>query len=165
MVSFRKFDVLVHGVLNVANHAAEVAAGDIGRNHYLTGHILAVYGVRTGRRTNISHIGKRNLFSCGSIYRQILYALGCATEVVAHLKHKVERALSFVDHRHLPAGKQDAYRLLEFGKRDAIAREHLPLRYYFQLGTLYLLLHIQVGHSFDALDAFLNLVTYQEHTI
>ena len=86
----------------------------------------------------------------------------CALCVV-HFQGEVERLVVFVNRCHGLSGEQHAHSLGKLGERDAVACEEFALGRDLQLRPLYLLLHVEVGHTLDAADFLLDVVAEGIH--
>ena len=134
-------------VLYVIDHTAQVPSPRVGRDDHLALDVLAVDGVGAHGGLHVSHVGEGYLVSVRVVYHQVADMLHAASVVLGGAYHEVEGL----------AG--------EGREGDAVAGEHVALGGNLELGTLDLLLHVEVGDALDSADGAFDPVAYDKHLV
>ena len=165
MVALGQHYLCVHDVLYVIDYAAQVASAGIGRDDDLTLHVLAVDGVGTHGGLHVSHVGEGYLAAVGIVYHQVADAFHVAAVVLRGTDHEVEGLAFLVDLRYGLAGHIDCDELGEGRQGDTVAGEHVAFGSDLELGTLDLLLYVEVGYALYSAYRALDAVAYDEHLV
>ena len=159
MITFGQLYGCVDALLNIIDNTTQIAVGHISRNHNFTFYILAVDRIWSHGRYHFCYIAQRNFAAVIRIYHQVPDFFYFIPGIILHFHDQIETLALLINLRDHFSSQSYVHIFRELRQGNTELSQHFPFRLYFQLRTLNLLLHVQVGNTGNITDSSFNLIT------